>query len=498
VDGWLAVPEVDDGTDFNDLHMNVSLDAVKEQFADNQVKPVIHRDKIPTYPLDALGPVMGEAAVAIAQMVQAPAHLAGQSVLAATALAVQSKANVLIDNRSHPLSLNCLTIGLSGERKSGNDKYALQPHRLWEREQQKVSREEMELFNNDRDVWIDKRRKAVKKGDLTGFPSEPTAPPTGGFIVEEPTLEGLQKAFHLGQPSQGLFSDEGGQFFGGHAMNPDNCLKTMAGFSRFWDGTPIHRTRAGTGESWNLYDRRLSAHLMVQPVVAGMVLKDTLMQEQGILARFLIAKGEHLFGQRMHQAPRPEDMDAITKYHDAITTILNKPNNVDEDGGLILENISPTPEAMALWIQAYNVIESELADGGMYSNIRAAASKSAENIARIAGVMAVFNGEKAIELQTMENAVKLGDYYLEQYKLSTRASKDDVAEDLAAKLLNWIKAQGKPTIEVDKIRRGAPTVTACRNSVDNTRALMQRLERTGFVGTISVNNRNQPNEWEIL
>ncbi|MBF0819946.1 DUF3987 domain-containing protein, partial [Streptococcus acidominimus] len=46
------------------------------------------------YPLDALGPILGEAASAIARKVQAPAAIAAQSVLAAASLAVQAHADV--------------------------------------------------------------------------------------------------------------------------------------------------------------------------------------------------------------------------------------------------------------------------------------------------------------------------------------------------------------------------------------------------------------------
>src|SRR5262249_27317312 len=66
--------------------------------------------------------------------IQAPLALCGQSVLAATALAVQGYADVVIDGRVIPLSENFLTIGESGERKSAVDKEVLRPHRAYERQ----------------------------------------------------------------------------------------------------------------------------------------------------------------------------------------------------------------------------------------------------------------------------------------------------------------------------------------------------------------------------
>jgi hypothetical protein len=84
------------------------------------------------------------------------------------------------------------------------------------------------------------KSKKIRK-EAWGFnrlPTRTTTATEGHFITEEPTLEGLQRSFRYGLASQGLFSDEGSQFFGGHAMNPDNALKTMSGLSKFWDGTP--------------------------------------------------------------------------------------------------------------------------------------------------------------------------------------------------------------------------------------------------------------------
>jgi hypothetical protein len=504
-------PEDTNGTDFDDLRQTVSLEEVKRQImncryqltSENvEANPVQRAEQAihwPDYPLEALGPVLSQAALAIAQTVQTPLHLSGQSVLAAAALAVQALANVQIDNRVHPLSLFCLTVGESGERKSGADYLALKPHREWERQQHKAAKEEIELYQNELDTWKRDRQVALKKGGhgLDGFKPEPAPPVQPVFICEEPTLEGLQKSFRFGLPSQGLYSDEGGQFFGGHAMNPDNALKTMAGLSKFWDGSPIKRTRAANGESWAGFNRRLSCHLLTQPIVASGVLTDQLMQQQGILARFLIASGDHRFGQRPYHRPSSDDLTAIENYQAAITVLLEKPWVEDEDGGLILTTIRPSQDAMNLWITAYNAIEGELADGGEYQAIRPAASKAAENIARIAGVLAAFAGQSQIDAATMQNAIQLGDYYLEQYRLNTRSGKNHIAEDKAQKLLTWLKSRNTPTIDVDTISTNAPNTTGAHGSVDRTRAMMQRLADTDSVLCTKLNNQNRPSEWKI-
>jgi hypothetical protein len=500
-------PEGSTGTDFDDLRQAESLEEVARQVMGCRYRPIFEAVtktetviEWPDYPLEALGPVLSEAAQAIANTVQTPLHLAGQSVLAATALAVQARANVQIDNRVHPLSLFCLTIGESGERKSGADYLALKPHREWERQQHKDANEEFETYRNELDTWKRDRQEALKKGGrgLDGFKPEPAKPLQPVFICEEPTLEGLQKSFRFGLPSQGLYSDEGGQFFGGHAMSADNALKTMAGLSKLWDGAPIKRTRAANGESWAGYHRRLSCHLLTQPIVAGTVLNDPLMQQQGILARFLITSGNHLFGKRPYRKPCPNDLAAIGRYQAAISKLLAEPWDIDEDGALELITVYPTNEAMALWVQAYNLIEAETADTGDYETIRAAASKSAENIARMAGIMAMFAGQSEITADTMENAIALGDYYLEQYLRHTHTGHQFAIQDQTKRLLDWLKSQGRGDVDIDTISKNAPTETGVRGSVNRVRTAMQRLVDSDAARIATVNNRHLPSAWKLL
>jgi hypothetical protein len=80
------------------------------------------------YPLDALGPILGEAASAIARKVQAPAAIAAQSVLAAASLAVRhANVSVGLHGQRRPLSLYLVSSASSGDRKSTTDNEALWP-----------------------------------------------------------------------------------------------------------------------------------------------------------------------------------------------------------------------------------------------------------------------------------------------------------------------------------------------------------------------------------
>jgi hypothetical protein len=173
-----------------------------------------------------------------------------------------------------------LTIAKTGERKSSCDAPLIAGLRQHEKEQAKNREQAVQSSKNACALWKaehdritgnlkkkDPLKRTEAQADLEALAPEPDAPPLTDRVVTEPTYEGLTRLFCEGQPSLGIFSDEGGQFLGGHGMNSDNRQKTLAALNDLWGGNPIRRTRQGDG-SFTLYDRRLAIHLMVQPTIA--------------------------------------------------------------------------------------------------------------------------------------------------------------------------------------------------------------------------------------
>jgi hypothetical protein len=74
------------------------------------------------FPIDALGDMLGAAARAIYDRVQAPLATCGQSVLAAVALAVQGHADVVLPiGHTRPISDYFITVAKTGDRKTASD-----------------------------------------------------------------------------------------------------------------------------------------------------------------------------------------------------------------------------------------------------------------------------------------------------------------------------------------------------------------------------------------
>tara|TARA_R110001599_G_C12275986_1_gene662390 strand:- start:12645 stop:14126 length:1482 start_codon:yes stop_codon:yes gene_type:complete len=467
------------------------LTAIKKATAIESEAPLpLVREKLPApdYPLVALGETLGKAATSIADCVQCSPAMAGQSVLSAASLAVQAFADIIIDGRIYPLSLFCLTIAESGDRKSAADTLALKAHYELQKEWLSEHRKEKATYSNELDAYDieikkTKGKKALAQSELADELNKiikPLVPVVPSLIAQEPTLEGLQKSFDIGRSSQGLFNDEGGQFFGGHAMSNDNALKSMAGLSKFWDGKEIIRTRAAEDENLSLYGKRLCVHLMVQPIVANKVLSDPILQGQGFLPRFLLSWPESIAGTRLYNYKDATQEPSLIHYWGVIRELLSKP--------LPDENIPPrviplTPEAKEHWVISYDIIEGNLCKGGELIGIKATASKAAENIIRIAGVLALIENIEAdqIELNHIEKAVILGQYYLSEALRLNEGEPKDTNLESAQLLLDWLKEQESTFFSLRMICRNGPRASGVRSGKATAQKIINTLVEYGWV-----------------
>lgn len=405
------------------------------------------------YPVHALG-ALKAIVEAVQAATQAPAAIAAQSALSVASLAVQAHADVETLAGNAPVSLYCLTIAQSGERKSGCDKLVMAGLREIERGRAADYREAMSNWDAAHKLWAAKRDRMVKEAaggnaqkalaaeaDLANLGFGPAMPLSPKLTTSEPTLEGLVKLYLTGQPSLGLFSDEGGGFLGGHAMNSDNRLKTIAGLSGLWGGDALDRVRAGDGAT-TLYGRRLAAHLMVQPVAARPLLSDPVASGQGFLARLLITEPPSAIGTRLEQTGGNVADVAIVAASDRLSAILAHPMPTSEGNPQELDprTLTLSAEAKKLLFGYYQATERAQAPGGELEQVKSFASKSPEQAARIAGVLTLWAdlGAGAVRPEAMADAIELAQFYLFEAKRLVEAATVSEEIDRAERLRRWI------------------------------------------------------------
>lgn len=416
------------------------------------------------YPVEALGSFIGGAVDAVAKSVQLPAAIAAGSALANVSLAVQGHVDVdmpLAGRR--PVSLFMYSMASSGDRKSKSDQ--ILGRAVFEHEHKQNAAFEQISFKQNAKVQAHKHKlAAILRGSgkqsledteaaIEALGPEARPPKTPMFISTDPTLESAQINLQDGQSSQAVFSDEGAQFTTGYGMSPEKALKTAAGFSGLWDGSPIRRSRVLDGNR-QVYGRRMSFHLMIQVDTGLTWLGDPAIRDQGLFGRLLIACPESLKGTRVSQARKPWEQgeidNAINTYNDKITECFQIPfKYVDDDadkGELEPRLLGFSEAAQQVWLEFYNYVELAQCPSCPLHPIYSLSSKAAEHMSRIAAAITFFNNPDATEIDvgTTQNAIELVWWYLREALRLNEAAMTSPDLALAEKLLDWIDEKYGP------------------------------------------------------
>ena len=422
------------------------------------------------FPFAALGDVLGHAAQAIADTVQTPDAMAGGSVLAAASLAAQPLADVVLPHgQRKPLSLFIVTSGASGDRKSGVDEAACLEIERRSKEESRRHFHAMERYQNE--------KATLQKGD-----PEPPEPKLQALTVGNATVEGAARLLK-GQSSVGVFSAEGGEVLGGHSMRDSNRMAAMAFFLKAWGGESLNIMRGGAGFT-SLLGRRVSMSIMVQPLLLGQLLSDPLADGQGFLARCLISQPATLAGHRPYLGENPADHPAVQAYAQRMAQLLDTRPELWEGGDgyeLKPRGLTLNPDARALWIAFYNAIEAEQANGKELADARPFASKAAEQAARIAGVVTLFNDPGALEVgeAAMDGAIQVMDFYLNEHLRLMGTGKQQQTDKRLRTLLEWMQGQDA-IVTTRHIAQKAPR--AVRNlKTQGVQALLDELAARGYI-----------------
>ena len=465
------------------------------------------REEVPAerFPVEHMGPLR-RAALAIADITQAPIAVCAQSVLTAASLSVQGLADTdRPGGGKTPLSLFALTIALTGERKSGAARLAMKGVRAHERSLAQATATEIDRYNAQKAAYDAQRKAALKEKDnieeaLLALGSEPARPLSPTITTSAPTLEGIIKNLAELQPSLGVFSEEGGAFLGGHSMKAENRAAAMAELSTIWDASTLTRWRAGDGAS-TFSGRRLAAHLMVQPSVAPMLLGDRVAIGQGILGRFLIVSPVSTQGDRdwHHKPDFGSELDVET-FAGNIRNRLDHTLPLRHGTTNVLEprHLPFSAEGKRLIAEYGNEIEAGL-KANVYGASIGAANKSPEQAARIAGVMAMFEdpGAAEVKAELVEDAIALARHYLaEAVRLTDTTPLDDDDEN-AEKLRAWLcEKWNAPQVTARDIANRGPNSI---RSVAAAKATLTMLANHGYVEptTVKMANGRQREVWNV-
>lgn len=431
------------------------------------------------FPVEALPPIMQAGVRGIVGRTLVDPGLAAPSVMAAWSLVAQGHANVqTIGGGYAPLSLFMLSIAKSGERKTTSDNLACKPIEDREAELRKVFAEDSEKQRVKLGAWQKEEKKifgdtkldrATTEARLRELGPPPRAPFTPLLTCPEPTFEGLCRLLAEGLGLAGVFSSEGGQFIGGHGMKDDEKKKTASNISSVWDGDAIKRVRGGDGIQI-LAHRRVALHLMAQPGMAAGFLGDVVLQDQGLLARFLVAYPESRMGQRFFREPTREETIALNSHTVALKRSLDlpfprQPDRPDtaDPGELWPRGLKLTRDARTALIGFSDYCEALLGPKNAFSNpaMSGFGNKLTEHATRLAGVFTMARDMDAEEMDAADAlaGITVARWYADERLRIIEAGAIDPKVQVAEVLRVWLFTDWEdPNISASDVAQYGPNV----------------------------------------
>lgn len=431
------------------------------------------------YPVNALPPLMRDAARAIADHVMAPLALAGQSVIGAAVHLAQTRVNAphIHSPDGMPCTLFLLTLLDSGGRKTGCRKLAFKEIDDKEKADRAVYEIDCASITNQAEQITNKKTREEF------FASHPL-PADPSTQYTDATFERIAGDFIRGKAAASWDTDEGGQMLGGASLKSDTRTATIGGLCKAFDDGKFERTRShGNAEGSGIaYNRRLSIHLMAQPIAVAESLADPLLRGQGFLPRFLFTSPQSLAGTRLltlEKLARKSYSDArLQRYWERCREIMAAAPHIDDNGEIVPPVLAMDGDADTAWLEFYNETESEQGTLGRYAGLQPFAARAGEQARRLAAVLACFEGINEIDGECMRRACEIVRHSLAEWLRYADAETINPNLKAAAAVMEWMRdpVRADSWRAFDKVKAGKSWPPAARSAKQRDRLLAILVE----------------------
>lgn len=459
---------------------------------------------LPAFPIDALPDALKDYVVDVAESTQTPIDMAGVASLAIMSIAMQPRYKVVgKSDWEEQLSLYCMIVAEPSDRKSAVFNQIIKVIQSFEADYNERHSIDV-LKSQEEHSSLEKRYKKANKdfenGKITKdeyddafnkYASHKVIKPIS-LTLDDVTSESLTNEIEGQDGCIALVSSEGGIFdiLSGSYTNFPNIDIFLKGYS----GDFIKVSRIGR-PSLYVKNPRLTILLTVQPKVLENVVNNGTFTGRGLSARFLYSVPKSLVGSRRFET-KPIDFDNKKRFSDLIHEILNEPRT-------ITKFISLSDDAYLLLKDYYESFESRLVTD--LKEIGGWAGKLVGNILRISALITrarnvrydAFlytpstddSAEWMVQKDDMENAIRLGEYFLEHARYAFDFMDDSTIKKQALNFLEKLKAS-----KVNEISfREACRTTKFMNKKDKATAVITLLVDNGYLrekqGTSRAHNR---------
>ena len=435
---------------------------------------------LPEFPADTLPPVVRGYVQAVAETTQTSVDMAAVASLAILSICLQGKYRIWgKSDWWEPLNTYCVIVLPPAERKSAVISLMTAP--LEEYEQEINAAMDAQIIESQmKKAVLEKERRMledkVSKGKADASELADKAKEISAFqetqplklFVDDVTAEKLASVLAENRSKAAIVSAEGGIFdiLSGIYTKNVNIDVFLKGHS----GDTIRVDRIGRA-SENIIHPVLTMLLAVQPgVLNGMMSNDTF-RGRGLTARFLYSMPKSYLGMRsFHTEPIPETVK--TEYTKLIRSLLE----VDCKEEPILLSEEATSALKALYLDNESRLCTDLAE------IADWAGKYVGAVLRIAGLLHAAQHHGFLDFtevsgETMENAVRIGEYFLEHAKAAYSLMGADPVNKQGEYLLDAIK-RGQVS---EFSRRDAMRMCRRFHNTESLQPVLNRLCEYGYI-----------------
>jgi hypothetical protein len=195
-----------------------------------------------------------------------------------------------------------------------------------------------------------------------------------------------------------------------------------------------------------------------------------------LLSRVLVSAPASLAGTRLHRETALADDAAIRSYGARLLTLLEIDPRMAPGARNELDPpvLTLAPEARAALIAFGDHVERQCGSFDGLKPIADFAAKAAEHAARIAGVLAVIDSQRAttIGMDAMANALMLADWYVTETLRLEQAGHRDPKLLQAHALLTWLHERGDPVVDFRAILQFGPGSLRTKRAAEEAVAIL--------------------------
>lgn len=241
--------------------------------------------------------------------------------------------------------------------------------------------------------------------------AQPSQPRKLFTIVQKTTPEALIERVVTTIPVIAMITDEGRNILDGYGKRVLPLTNGMR------DGSPQYVETKSSGRQFVSFVR-LTSNIATQSksAIEYFARNDAAARDSGYLARQCIAWPTSTQGFRPIDGIESMSWNRMPAFNKRVKELLQQTLEKHQSPVTKLPILRFSPKAAFLWTNYANRVEADQQPGRAFCNVRDAASKAAENVARLAAVIHAFDeagGE--ISLQTVETAIAMVDWYLKQF-----------------------------------------------------------------------------------